>query len=56
MDEATSTMARFIIICTIALASAEFLTRSERATVRWVLLAVVWVIIVAMLFWTMGVG
>jgi len=53
VDEATSSAARFIVVCTIAIFAAEWITRRERATVRWVILAVVWVIICAMLMWTM---
>jgi hypothetical protein len=55
MDE-TREMARFIVVCTIMLASAEFLTRRTAATLRWVLLVVVWLVVVAMLFWVLGVS
>jgi len=56
MDEATRSAARFIVVCTIAIFAAEYMTRSERATVRWMILAVVWVIIVCMLMWTVQMG
>lgn len=55
MDD-TREVARFIVVCTIMLGAAEMLTRRTPATMRWVLLACVWLFVVFLLFWVMGVG
>jgi len=55
MSDEVSQMARFLVVCTIALGAAEYITRrSVGAPVRWAILAAIWVIVVFMLFWTLG--
>lgn len=40
----------FLVVCTIALALAEMSVR-QTATLRWTILATLWVILVAMIIW-----
>lgn len=46
-------LAPFLLVCTLALAFAEYQVR-RRATLRWLLLAVVWLVVVGLLLWVMG--
>lgn len=48
-------MARFLLVATIILASAEYLTRrslGEGTRARWSVMACMWLAVVGMLMWT----
>lgn len=38
----------FLLACAIALGAAEYMTRRSAATLRWCILAVIWVLLLAM--------
>lgn len=55
MSEDVVEMARFLLVATLALGAAEYTTRralEREETLRWSILAAVWLVLVGMLMWT----